>query len=123
LVSPIPTAPTVANVLISSGASASLTATCATGTPVWYASSTATTSLGVGNYITPALTVNTTYYVACETSPGGTSMTNPQNCVSSRVEQVVTIDVFAIVSHQLYSWSNGSKHYLSMARKQWFRLD
>lgn len=99
VVNPIPTTPTVSNVLISSGASASLTAICATGIPVWYSSSTATTSLGVGNYITPALTVNTTYYIACETFPGGTSMTNPQNCVSSRVEQIVTIDVFAIVSH------------------------
>ncbi len=99
IVNPIPTAPTVANILISSGASASLTATCATGTPVWYSSSTATTSVGVGNYITPALLVNTSYFVACETSPGGTSTTNPQNCVSSRVQQVVTIDLFAIVSH------------------------
>lgn len=99
VINPIPTPPTVANVLISSGASASLTAICATGVPVWYSSSTATTSIGVGNYISPAMTMNTTYYVACETSPGGTSMTNPQNCVSSRVEQTVTIDVFAIVSH------------------------
>lgn len=99
VVNQAPTAPTLTNKLISSGASTTLTATCATGTPIWYSSASATTSLGTSTYTTPALVVNTTYYVACESNPAGNSTSNPQNCVSTRTPQVVSIDVFSIVTH------------------------
>ena len=83
-------APTVADITIKTGTSATLSATCSSGTPNWYSASTAGTSLGAGTFKTPVLGANTTYYVACES--GETA-----GCVSSRVAQVVTVNTSGIV--------------------------
>nr|MCU0324343.1 hypothetical protein [Spirosomataceae bacterium] len=90
---PIPSIPNVSNVVIRVGTSTSLTAICSSGTPVWYASTTATASLGTTTFTTPTLNSNTTYFVACESNPN----VNP-NCVSSRIQQIVQVDNFAITS-------------------------
>ncbi|WP_337042836.1 FG-GAP-like repeat-containing protein [Emticicia sp. 17c] len=87
----IPSAPVVQYKLINMGATATLTATCTVGRPVWYSSASGTTALATDTYTTPALTIYTVYYVACETNPG-----NAINCQSSRAAQVVNVDQFAI---------------------------
>jgi len=62
----IPSPPTVAGETITSGQTATLTATGCAGTVNWYASSTGTAILYTGiNYTTPTLAVNTTYYANC----------------------------------------------------------
>ncbi|GGD80676.1 hypothetical protein GCM10011514_50990 [Emticicia aquatilis] len=81
----IPNPPTVAGQTICSGSTASLTASCATGTAKWYESNTSTTVLGSGSFTTPNLTTPTTYFVACES--GGIP-----NCVSTRTSQTVTVN-------------------------------
>jgi hypothetical protein len=77
--------PTANGITINTGTSASLSATCVLGTPNWYDANVGGSLLGVGSYATPNLTVNTTYYVACES--GGSP-----NCVSSRTAQTVTVN-------------------------------
>jgi Ig-like domain CHU_C associated/Secretion system C-terminal sorting domain len=76
--------PTAADVTIKTGTSATLTATCASGTPNWYSTSSGGTSLGSVTFKTPILEANTTYYVACESS-------EQSGCVSSRTLQTVKI--------------------------------
>jgi hypothetical protein len=88
---PIPTMPTVQNKLISAGTSATLTASCTSGTPVWYGSASGTAMLASGTYTTPVISQNTDYYVSCGTNPGSTP-----DCQSSRVVQTVSVDKFAI---------------------------
>ncbi len=79
----IPSPPSAAGVTISSGQTATLTATGCAGTVNWYASSTGTAILYTGaSYATPTLTVNTTYYADC-TVNGCTSV--------SRTSALVTI--------------------------------
>jgi hypothetical protein len=85
---PVPTNPIVTNPVISSGTNITLTATCASGTAVWYSALNGGSALGMGTFMTPNLMVNTTYYVACESSP----------CTSDRLPQTVQIDVFSIVN-------------------------
>ncbi len=80
-----PSAPTASGQTICSGSTASLSATCASGTAKWYNSNTSTTVLGTSSFTTPNLTINTTYYVACES--GGSP-----NCVSTRTPQTVSIN-------------------------------
>lgn len=62
-------APSASGVTIASGSTASITATGCT-TYKWYNLSTAGTLLFTGNpFVTPALTTNTTYYMACSDAP------------------------------------------------------
>ncbi len=65
-----------ANATIPSGTSASLSATCASGTVSWYNSSTSTL-LGTGSpFITPNLSSNTLYKVRCESGVCASSFVN-----------------------------------------------
>jgi gliding motility-associated-like protein len=76
-VNAIPAAPTVSGAGICDGTSASLTATAPGGTYDWYNVSSGGTSLFTGpNFVTPVLTVNTTYYVA-STIAGCTGLRAP----------------------------------------------
>ncbi len=62
-----PTAPTgTSNPTICSNATASLSATCATGNVVWYGSNSTTLLATTSPFVTPNLTANTTYNVRCE---------------------------------------------------------
>ena len=70
-----PTAVSVDNTTVCTGASVTLSATCVSGTPTWYTTPTGGTSVGTGASLSNSPTVATTYYVACETT----------NCVSGRV--------------------------------------
>ncbi|MFY7908453.1 MAG: 3-coathanger stack domain-containing protein, partial [Emticicia sp.] len=82
------TAPTgTSNPTICSGASTSLSATCASGTVKWYDSNSTTLLATTTNYITPNLTTTTTYNVRCELG----------SCKSSFVGVNVTVEA-AIVA-------------------------
>ena len=84
-VNPVVNAPTANGVTINQYTSTTLSVVCTSSTAKWYSASSGGTAIGTGSYITPTLSANTTYYVACET--GGTP-----NCVSStRTAQTVTI--------------------------------
>jgi hypothetical protein len=81
-VNPIPVAPTAASTSTCSGSTATLTATAPGGTYNWYNAASGGTLLGTGStYITPALTVNTIYYV----------QTTVNGCTSSRTAVTVSI--------------------------------
>ncbi|WP_158279569.1 Ig-like domain-containing protein [Arcicella aurantiaca] len=84
-VNDIPTTPTGNGMLICYNTTASLTATCLTGTQTWYSGVASETVLGSGSFTTPALTTTTDYYVSCES--GGTT-----NCRSSRLKVTVTVN-------------------------------
>lgn len=70
-----PPAPAITNMSVCSGNSATLTA-AATGTAQWYTSSTASASPVSTNtlFVTPSLSVNTTYYVRDTTACGSSSL-------------------------------------------------
>ena len=86
-VNPIPAAPTVANVAICSGSTATLTVTAPPGTYQWYASATSPTVIATGNtFTTPVLNSSATYYV--EATNGG--CTGPRTAVSVTVNPVPT---------------------------------
>lgn len=87
----IPAVPSIQNKLISAGTTTSLTASCASGSPVWYSVATGGAALAIGTFTTPVLSQHTNYYVSCETNPG-----NATNCQSSRVMQTVSVDKFEI---------------------------
>jgi gliding motility-associated-like protein len=81
-VNPIPAAPIAASTSTCSGSSATLTATAPGGTYGWYDAASGGTLLSTGpSYITPSLTVNTTYYV----------QTTVNGCSSPRTAVTVTI--------------------------------
>jgi Ig-like domain CHU_C associated/Secretion system C-terminal sorting domain len=85
-VNPVLEAPVAQDEAIKLGTSTKLSATCTTGIPHWYASTTGGTSLGSVTFTTPELEGNKPYYVACET--GG-----KPNCVSTRTRQVVRVQI------------------------------
>jgi ELWxxDGT repeat protein len=64
----IPSTPSVSvsKTSICNGASVSLTATCTTGTPVWYNQPNGGTAVGTGTPLTQSPTVNTYYYASCK---------------------------------------------------------
>lgn len=72
------------------GTATLLTATCASGTPNWYTTSTDGTSLASVSFKTPALESNTSYYVACEAGKNPT-------CVSARTRQIVRVQITASI--------------------------
>jgi large repetitive protein len=81
-VNPIPAAPTASGTTICQGTTATLTATTPGGTYAWYdAASGGTLLITNASYTTPALNVNTTYYV--QTTIGG--------CTSPRTSVTVTV--------------------------------
>ncbi len=81
---PLPATPTARNVSVCSGGQVSLTANSPTNNYAWYDSPTGGTLLSSGQvYVTPPLTVNTTYYV--ETS-------NANGCISARKAVTVIIN-------------------------------
>lgn len=84
-VNEIPIAPTANGTLICYNTTASLTATCPTGTAKWYSDATNETVLGSGNFTTLNLTATTNYYVSCES--GGVT-----NCRSSRLMVTATVN-------------------------------
>jgi hypothetical protein len=70
-----PSAPAASGSVICSGNSTTLT-TVATGTAMWYATSTPTSPIATGSvFVTPTLTSNTTYYVSDSTICGNSSLT------------------------------------------------
>ena len=78
-----PAAPTVSSATISSGQTATLTATNCAGTVKWYNQQTGGTLLFTGNpYVTPTLTTNTIYYASCTVN----------NCESSTGSGTVTVN-------------------------------
>jgi len=81
---PLPAAPTASNVTVCSGSPAILTANSSTNNYAWYDSPAGGTQLSNGQvYVTPPLTVNTTYYV--ETS-------DANGCVSPRKAVIVSVN-------------------------------
>ncbi len=81
-VSPIPASPTAVGAIICQGTSTTLTATAPGGTYDWYnASSGGTLLITSANYITPALSATTTYYV--QTTIGGCA--SPRTAVTATV--------------------------------------
>lgn len=81
---PLPAMPMAQNVSVCSGSPAALTATSPTNNYAWYDSPTGGTLLSTGQvYVTPPLTVNTTYYV--ETS-------DANGCISARKAVTITIN-------------------------------
>jgi CHRD domain/Ig-like domain CHU_C associated/Calx-beta domain len=71
-----PTAVSVNNTAICTGASVTLSGTCPSGTTLtWYTTATGGSNIGTGTSLSNSPTVATTYYVACEAT----------NCVSGRV--------------------------------------
>lgn len=81
---PVPATPTASNVSVCFGGQVALTANSPTNNYAWYNSPTGGTLLSTGQvYVTPPLTVNTTYYV--ETS-------DANGCISARKAVTVTIN-------------------------------
>ncbi|RYE17489.1 MAG: hypothetical protein EOP51_23800, partial [Sphingobacteriales bacterium] len=69
VVDTLPGPPNVSNVTTCGFGPATLTATTAGGTPVWYSAATGGTIIGTGNsFTTPSLSSNTTYYVGTANS-------------------------------------------------------
>ncbi len=89
----IPNAPTASNVSICSGLTASLSATCASGSSAkWYDSATGGTSLSSSStYTTMALTAQTDFYAACETD-------NSESFIScqSSTRTKVTVSIYSL---------------------------
>jgi GH35 family endo-1,4-beta-xylanase len=95
------TLPTASGVTIPANSTASLSATCMAGsTPKWYSAMTGGTVLSSANpFVTPVLSTNTNYYVACET-------TGSPTCESSRVQVMVTVNSPTITSIATGDWFN-----------------
>jgi gliding motility-associated-like protein len=89
-VTPIPAAPTAANVSICTGNTATVTATAPGGTYQWYDASTGGTLLSTGaSYTTPVLTATTVYYV--QTTVSG--CTSPRTAVTVTVNPIPVADI------------------------------
>ncbi|PKP17074.1 MAG: hypothetical protein CVU05_16170, partial [Bacteroidetes bacterium HGW-Bacteroidetes-21] len=81
-VSPVPAAPTASGTTVCQGSTATLNATAPGGTYDWYNAATGGTLLFTGaSYTTPALNVNTTYYV----------QTTVAGCAGPRTSVLVTV--------------------------------
>lgn len=94
-----PSTPTISPVTISSGQTATLTASgCSGGTVNWFAASSGGTSLGTGTtYTTPALTSTTTYYADC-TVGTCTSATRGSGVVTVTTEPPCATRTYNLVS-------------------------
>jgi hypothetical protein len=85
IVNDIPSTPTANGLSICYNTTASLTATCVTGTVKWYGDATSEIILASGNFTTASLITTTNYYVSCES--GGTT-----NCRSTRFRVIVAVN-------------------------------
>ncbi|RYY29555.1 MAG: gliding motility-associated C-terminal domain-containing protein, partial [Sphingobacteriaceae bacterium] len=82
-VNPIPAAPTTSNQTICTGGRSTLTASAPGGTYHWYDAASGGTLLGAdASFITPNLTITTTYYV---------DATSAEGCISPRTAVTVTV--------------------------------
>jgi hypothetical protein len=82
-VNPIPAAPTAASSAICTGSSVTLTATAPGGTYTWYDVASGGSVLQTGaSFITPVLTVNTSYYVQTVVS----------GCTSARTTVTISVN-------------------------------
>jgi Ig-like domain CHU_C associated len=86
----IPSAASVNNTAICSGANVSLSATCASGTITWYNQSTGGTALGTGTGLSHSPTINTTYYASCENQCGASSRRATSQVVVTNIPTVPT---------------------------------
>lgn len=115
-VEPFPTPNGTANATICTNTSASLAASCANGTVKWY-SANGSTSLFTGSpFVTPAISVNTTYKVRCELSlclspfidvlvvivPNPTGISNATTCFNT------TASLSAICTAGTVKWYDAS---------------
>ncbi|RFS17744.1 ELWxxDGT repeat protein [Emticicia sp. C21] len=89
-----PTDVSVDKTSITSGASVSLTANCATGTITWYNQSAGGTAIGTGNSLSQTPATNITYYVACE------SVTCTSNRVATNQISVFVPELFPYVAYE-----------------------
>jgi len=95
VVNAVPVAPTVSNVTICSGTSATLTATAPGPVYEWYDAATGGTLLATGaSYTTPVLTTTTTYYVQ---AVNGTCI-GPRTAVTVTVQPNITVTTSANAS-------------------------
>ncbi len=85
IIDKVPNAPTTTPAAICGTGTVTLGASCTTGVPQWYATSTGGTALETGaSFTTPSILVNTTYYVSCK---------SPEGCESTpRTEVIATIN-------------------------------
>lgn len=81
----VPSIPSANGLSICYNTTASLIATCISGTAKWYSDATTETILGSSNFTTASLMITTNYYVSCES--GGST-----NCRSSRLKVTVTVN-------------------------------
>lgn len=93
-----PAAPTVNSLSVSSGQTATLTASGCSGTVAWYNALTGGINLGTGtSYTTPTLTATTTYYASCTVN----------NCESTtRGSGTVTVSTGACAVPTGIQWSD-----------------
>lgn len=99
VVLPLPVVTVDTNVSVCNNTAAVLTTTTATGNSIaWYDSANATVPIATGaGYTTPALTANTSYWVAT---------TNPvTNCVSDRTEVTVTVSPLPVLTVATIAYS------------------
>jgi GH35 family endo-1,4-beta-xylanase len=91
--------PSASGTSIAVNTTASLSATCAVGsTPKWYDAQTGGSLLSSANpFVTPTLSANTNYYVACEN-------TSSPACESPRVQVIVTVTSPTITSIRTGDW-------------------
>ncbi|MFN3852662.1 MAG: T9SS type A sorting domain-containing protein [Spirosomataceae bacterium] len=83
-VNSVPNSPTLVSNQRCGAGQLTLSATCAAGSPVWFSSMTATSSVGSGNtFTTPLLTQSTSYFVHC----------NNNGCTSNRVNTTAVINL------------------------------
>ncbi len=78
-------APIALETKVKTGSAVTLVATCKAGTPNWYVTATGGMSLSSGNFRTPKLTADTSYYVGCESGKNA-------NCTSLRTLQMVKVN-------------------------------
>lgn len=114
-----PSAPAASGASICAGNTVTLTA-AATGTAMWYASPTPTSSIANGTlFTTPILTTSTTYYVSDSTSCGQSTLTPVNVTVTPAPSLTITPSIgFAICAGNTstisasgattYSWSTNS---------------
>ncbi len=109
-----PTSVTASPGTICSGSSVSLSATCQTGTVIWYNQATGGVSLGTGSPLSQSPTVNTTYYVACNYSLTPTRVTVSESPrVATSLVTVTNVSSPTNVSVNQTSVCNGSSVILT----------
>ncbi len=110
--------PTVTqNVDVCNGNTATLTATCSTGVVIWYTSATSSAGTTNSPFVTPAISANTSYYVACVSTGCSSNRTQVNlNVIQPPNAQISGSDNLSCAVNSVtrtasggvsYSWSNG----------------